>query len=89
MRKRTAWTVAGLAAIALTASGCGGSSTTKTTGTTGKAATGKVGVILPDSATSPRWEANDRPHLNITSQSCRLLKVLLRYSHQLYLAFFL
>jgi D-xylose transport system substrate-binding protein len=24
---------------------------------------GKVGVILPDSTTSPRWEANDRPSL--------------------------
>ncbi len=63
MRKRTAWTVAGLAAIALTASGCGSDSKTKTTGT-GKAATGKVGVILPDAATSPRWEANDRPLLS-------------------------
>src|SRR6476659_158227 len=26
-------------------------------------ATGKVGVILPDTTTSPRWEANDRPSL--------------------------
>jgi D-xylose transport system substrate-binding protein len=26
-------------------------------------ATGKVGVILPDATTSPRWEANDRPAL--------------------------
>jgi D-xylose transport system substrate-binding protein len=25
--------------------------------------TGKVGVILPDTTTSPRWEANDRPSL--------------------------
>ena len=68
MRKRTAWTVAGLAAIALTVAGCGGSSTSKTatTPTTGSstAATGKVGVILPDAATSPRWEANDRPLLS-------------------------
>jgi D-xylose transport system substrate-binding protein len=29
----------------------------------GGAATGKVGVILPDASTSPRWEANDRPLL--------------------------
>lgn len=29
----------------------------------GSAATGKVGVILPDTTTSPRWEANDRPSL--------------------------
>jgi D-xylose transport system substrate-binding protein len=27
-------------------------------------ATGKVGVILPDATTSPRWEGNDRPSLS-------------------------
>ncbi len=31
-------------------------------GTTG-AASGKIGVILPDATTSPRWESNDRPYL--------------------------
>ncbi|MDF1605574.1 substrate-binding domain-containing protein [Nocardioides sp. YIM 152315] len=29
----------------------------------GGEAAGKVGVILPDTTTSPRWEANDRPSL--------------------------
>ncbi|MFC7497338.1 MULTISPECIES: sugar ABC transporter substrate-binding protein [unclassified Nocardioides] len=29
----------------------------------GSASEGKVGVILPDETTSPRWEANDRPSL--------------------------
>ena len=29
----------------------------------GSDATGKVGVILPDATTSPRWEANDKPAL--------------------------
>ncbi|MGB0100527.1 MAG: substrate-binding domain-containing protein [Nocardioides sp.] len=29
----------------------------------GSEATGKVGVILPDATTSPRWEANDKPAL--------------------------
>ena len=29
----------------------------------GSTANGKVGVILPDTTTSPRWEANDRPSL--------------------------
>jgi D-xylose transport system substrate-binding protein len=29
----------------------------------GDNAAGKVGVILPDATTSPRWEANDRPLL--------------------------
>src|SRR3954464_2647577 len=28
-----------------------------------KKASGKVGVILPDATTSPRWEGNDRPSL--------------------------
>jgi D-xylose transport system substrate-binding protein len=32
-------------------------------GSSSGAATGKVGVILPDTTTSPRWEANDRPSL--------------------------
>ncbi len=46
----------------------GGSDTTgdSTSGTSESSApevTGKVGVILPDETTSPRWEANDRPSL--------------------------
>ena len=77
MRKRTAWTVAGLAAIALTASGCGSNSKTTGTGSgtgtgTGKTATGKVGVILPDAATSPRWEANDRPLLSASFKAANI-----------------
>ena len=32
-------------------------------GSSGNTAAGKVGVILPDATTSPRWEANDRPLL--------------------------
>ena len=31
-------------------------------------AEGKVGVILPDTTTSPRWEANDRPSLEAAFQ---------------------
>ena len=33
------------------------------------AAEGKVGVILPDETTSPRWEANDRPSLQAAFES--------------------
>ncbi len=33
------------------------------TAATAAEADGKVGVILPDTTTSPRWEANDRPSL--------------------------
>ncbi|MEO9325178.1 substrate-binding domain-containing protein [Nocardioides sp. C4-1] len=42
-----------------TGSGSGGSSS----GGDGGESAGKVGVILPDVTTSPRWEANDRPSL--------------------------
>ena len=50
--------------LALTA--CGDSSDSDETasgGASGDAPKGKVGVILPDATTSPRWEANDRPLL--------------------------
>lgn len=50
--------------LALTA--CGGSSSGSTPGASASASAavkGKVGVILPDSASSPRWEAADRPYL--------------------------
>src|SRR6266542_2352754 len=40
---------------------CGNDKPSSTGG--GNTATGKVGVILPDASTSPRWEANDRPLL--------------------------
>ena len=70
MRKQTLCAIAGAAAIALTLSGCGSDDdTTTTTPAAGSSdapaegASGSVGVILPDSSTSPRWEANDRPLL--------------------------
>ena len=48
--------------LALTA--CGGSdSATPGADSTSAASKGKVGVILPDSASSARWETNDRPFL--------------------------
>ncbi|MDQ1629973.1 MAG: D-xylose transport system substrate-binding protein [Actinomycetota bacterium] len=71
MLKRSPGVIAGLAALMLTLAACGGSSGGTTAGggsssSSGgsKAASGKVGVILPDSQTSPRWEANDRPLLS-------------------------
>jgi D-xylose transport system substrate-binding protein len=57
---------AGVAALSLLLAACGSSSSSSSTpGATGSsaAATGKVGVILPDATTSPRWETNDRPSL--------------------------
>jgi D-xylose transport system substrate-binding protein len=47
--------------LALTA--CGSDDETPSGGSTSAAAKGKVGVILPDSASSARWETNDRPFL--------------------------
>ena len=63
-------------ALALVAAGCGGDDdddTTADTGAapsdTGAAAEGgtcdkSIWVLLPDSATSPRWESDDRPYLD-------------------------
>ncbi|MFL6135107.1 MAG: sugar ABC transporter substrate-binding protein [Nocardioidaceae bacterium] len=53
-------------AFALTASACGSDDNSGGGGGGGggsSSATKKVGVILPDTTTSPRWEANDRPSL--------------------------
>jgi D-xylose transport system substrate-binding protein len=64
MRKRVVTVLAVGTAGALALAGCGGSSSGAGTGTTtSAAASGKVGVILPDSASSARWETNDRPLL--------------------------
>jgi D-xylose transport system substrate-binding protein len=62
-----------VAALALVASGCGGDDDDETsadTTATGAASDGGGGcdksiwVLLPDSATSPRWESNDLPYLD-------------------------
>ena len=69
MLKRSSGMVAGCAALFLVLTACGGSSGGSTPSSGGSktskaAALGTVGVILPDSSTSPRWEANDRPLLS-------------------------
>ncbi len=54
------------AAACLSLSACGGDDTASDGGGdsgSDSASAGKVGVILPDATTSPRWEANDRPLL--------------------------
>ncbi len=69
MRKQALGLIGGAAVIALTLTACGGSSSSSTgagsdaSPAASAAASGKVGVILPDASTSPRWEANDRPLL--------------------------
>jgi D-xylose transport system substrate-binding protein len=53
--------------VALTIGACGGgddtTGTTPTSAASSAAAAGKVGVILPDTASSVRWETADRPFL--------------------------
>jgi D-xylose transport system substrate-binding protein len=57
--------LAAAATLALSACGSSDSSSTATGDSTNSSAAsgGKVGVILPDATTSPRWENNDRPSL--------------------------
>jgi D-xylose transport system substrate-binding protein len=55
----TAFAVAAGAALTLTACGGGGAGG----GDGGQAASGKIGVILPDTKSSVRWETKDRPAL--------------------------
>ena len=50
-----------LGALSLTA--CGSDTSDDGDGGSGSDSAKKVGVILPDATTSPRWEANDRPSL--------------------------
>lgn len=70
MRKRSGARVAALASVGvlmLATAACGDDSSSDSgdsgSGGSGGDSAGKVGVILPDSTTSPRWEANDRPSL--------------------------
>jgi D-xylose transport system substrate-binding protein len=62
MRMKTI-AVAGLAILSLALTACGGDGNSSSNGTTGAAKKKSIGVILPDAATSPRWENNDRPAL--------------------------
>ena len=59
--------VAGLVVLPLLLTACGGDDgddgDTGSSGSPSAEAGGKVGVILPDASTSPRWENNDRPAL--------------------------
>jgi D-xylose transport system substrate-binding protein len=69
MRNRFAGALALAAASTLALSACGGGTDSATTtasgaaGASSAAPSGKVGVILPDTASSARWETADRPLL--------------------------
>ena len=61
-RTRIASVAAVSVLVLLVAAACGSSNDNKKSDGGTKSA-GKVGVILPDATTSPRWEGNDRPSL--------------------------
>ncbi|MEV0714524.1 substrate-binding domain-containing protein [Asanoa sp. NPDC050611] len=61
--------VAAAAVGALALAGCGSDDSGSGDAAGGGGAAKKVGVILPDAATSPRWEANDRPLLKAAFDS--------------------
>ncbi|MFC5829061.1 sugar ABC transporter substrate-binding protein [Nonomuraea insulae] len=66
MRKGILSLTATAAALALGLTACGGDSgttTTSTSATASAAKAGKIGVILPDSKSSARWETADRKYL--------------------------
>jgi D-xylose transport system substrate-binding protein len=62
-RTRIAAVVAVSALVLYGAAACGSNDNKKSSGSNDKSTSGKVGVILPDATTSPRWEGNDRPSL--------------------------
>ncbi len=64
MRKSSIGVLACTAAAALVLAGCGSDGgSTADPGSSTPTVAGKVGVILPDSKSSARWEDNDRPSL--------------------------
>jgi D-xylose transport system substrate-binding protein len=72
MRSKTLTLVAAMAGFSLVLTACGansspsggtGSSTSAASAPAGGGANGKVGVILPETATSARWEGFDKPML--------------------------
>ena len=67
MRRKTSLMVVGMVGVALALTACGDDSDDGDDGgsdTSGSSsAEGKVGVILPDTESSVRWEASDRPEL--------------------------
>jgi D-xylose transport system substrate-binding protein len=72
-RSGAGWRLAALLsvfALAAVAAGCGGDESASGTGTGTAAGTGggacdkPIWVLLPDSATSPRWESDDRPYFD-------------------------
>ncbi|MEO5853065.1 MAG: substrate-binding domain-containing protein [Nocardioides sp.] len=62
MKRKHNLVLVGMLGMAITLSACGGSDSGDTAGDSGSSA-GKIGVILPDTKSSVRWESADRPAL--------------------------
>ena len=72
MRKRTVAALAGVTAAAFLLAACGSSSSGgANASSSGGGNKAYVGVILPDSASSARWETDDRPYLEAGLQGGR------------------
>lgn len=70
---------ASLAVIGLIAAGtaaCGGNDDNAGDNNGGDKAAGKVGVILPDSKSSVRWETQDRPNLEAAFKAAGLESII-------------
>ena len=66
MKRKHNLVLVGMLGMAITLSACGGSDSGDTAGDTGGdsgSSAGKIGVILPDTKSSVRWESADRPAL--------------------------
>jgi D-xylose transport system substrate-binding protein len=71
--------VVGLLAVGVTACGSddnSGSSSSGGSSSSSSEATGKVGVILPDSKSSVRWETQDRPNLEAAFKAAGLESII-------------
>jgi D-xylose transport system substrate-binding protein len=68
MRRRFVSLIAAAAALALILAACGGSDDNGGGGGTSGGKTPKIGVILPDTKSSARWETADKPLLTEASR---------------------
>ncbi len=71
MKRTRNLVLVGIMGASLALSACGGSSGGSDGGSGGgKDKAGKIGVILPDTKSSVRWESADRPALTQGVQGC-------------------
>lgn len=63
MKRKHSLVLVGMLGVAMSLTACGDDSSSGSGGGSGDAAEGKIGVILPDTESSVRWESADRPAL--------------------------